>query len=62
MKEIIDMKFKVSSYKDKRRNDIFIIINYKQLIQNIDSVLGNIQAVQFNPMVKMFQAQIKVIY
>lgn len=54
MRQISDMKFNVSSYKDKKRNDIFIIVNYKQLIERIDLVLSNIEAVQFNPMVKMF--------
>ena len=37
-------------------------MNYKPLIDGIDIVLNNIEAVQFNPMVKLFEEQIKSIY
>ena len=37
-------------------------MNYKPLIDGIDVVLNNIEAVQFNPMVKLFEEQIKSIY
>lgn len=42
LKQIYDLKFKVSAYKDRKNNDILIIVNYKPLIEGIEAVLNNI--------------------